>query len=167
MNSDLPLDVYAHTNPAFWALALGKFVDGYSATDKPHKLQACSYPLLFLPMPLTFSCEPRRRFEGTNKKTGFMSWLQRNPGLRATAAAEMTAAKPYSRRAITFALAYDLISSEDGWNYMPGSGSCWKKLPWSPTSDERGAILRACGRLGQWCSVLDVATVFIALGARP
>jgi hypothetical protein len=102
-----------------------------------------------------------------NKKTGLMTWLQRHPSIRATIGAEIVVAKPYTRRALTFALAHNLLSTSDGWGYTPGSGHGWKKPPWPPQTDLRGAVLHACGRLGHWCGMVDLATVFIALGAKP
>jgi Family of unknown function (DUF6521) len=167
MTDDMGIDVYAHTNPAFWAFALSKFIVEYTAAGTSGKREPCPYPLLFLPMPLSFANDARRRFDGTNKTTGLMTWLERNPSVRATVAAEIMAARPYSRRALTFALAHDLISTDDGWGYLPGDRKGWKKPAWPVKSDQRGVILQACGRLGQWCAMVEVATVFIALGVRP
>lgn len=167
MTSDIGIDVYAHTNPAFWAFALSRFVADYTAVNTAPTDQTCPYPLLFLPMPLSFAADARNRFDGTNKTTGLMNWLERNPSVRVTIATEIMAAKPYTRRALTFALAHDLIKTSDGWNYLPGGHKSWKKPNWPAKTDQRGAILQASGRLAQWCAMVDVATVFIALGVRP
>src|SRR5712671_6322516 len=115
MTSDVSIDVYAHTNPAYWALALSRFVVGYEEATNRGQGTVCAFPLLFLPMPLAFSREARLRFERTNKKTGLMTWLQRHPSIRATIGAEIVVAKPYTRRALTFALAHNLLSTFDGW----------------------------------------------------
>jgi hypothetical protein len=118
-------------------------------------------------MPLAFSRESLSGFERTNKRTGLMTWLERNPGVRATAASEIIAAKPYTRRALTFALAHDLLTTADGWVYASAGGRGWKKPAWPAQSDDRGTILQACNRLGQWCGAVDLPTVFISLGVRP
>lgn len=167
MSDDVALDVYALTNPAFWALALTQFVIGYQSGDIENKTIQCPYPLLFLPMPLIFSRDALARFEGTNRNTGLVSWLERHPIVRATAASEVRAAKSYTRRALTFALAHGVLLSSDGWGYSPASTGGWKKPAWPVKSDARGAMMQASHRLGQWCSGVDITTVFITLGVRP
>lgn len=167
MRDDVALDIYALTNPAFWALALTQFVRGYQNSAREGKTIACPYPLLYLPMPLVFSRDALARFQGTNRNTGLMTWLERHPIVRATAAPEIRAAKPYTRRALTFALAHGVLVTADGWGYAPTSAGGWKKPPWPVKSDPRGALLQASHRLGQWCSVVDTTTVYIALGVRP
>lgn len=167
MADDVALDIYALTNPAFWSLALTKFVAGYQRSTREKTAAGCPYPLLFLPMPLVYSREALGRFDGTNRNTGLLTWLERHPIVRATAADEIRAAKPYTQRALTFALAHGALVTPDGWSYGPSSASRWRKAPWPVKSDPRGAVLQACHRLGQWCSVTDNATIFIALGARP
>jgi hypothetical protein len=164
---DQVIDVYAYTNPAFWSLGLGAFVSGYQQADADRTPTGCPYPLLFLPMPLAFSREALGRFEGSNRKTGLLSWLERNPSVRATASAEILAAKPYTREALLFALAHDVLACGDGWHYGRSIGRGWKKPDWPVRSDVRGAVLQACSRLGAWCGALDLPTVFIALGVRP
>lgn len=164
---ELAIDLYAVTNPAFWALAIAQFVTGYEEVTSDRGGEGCAYPLLFLPMPLAFSREALQRFEGTNRKTGLLSWLERNPAVRATTSSEMLASKPYTRKALVFALAHDLLASKDGWLYGPSSGRGWKKPNWPARSDPRGAVLQACAHLGGWCGALDAPTVFIALGVRP
>jgi hypothetical protein len=167
MADDQAIDVYALTNPAFWALALTQFATGYEEAGPDDAPVPCPYPLLFLPMPLVFSREALSRFEHTNRKTGLLTWLERNPSVRATAASEIIAAKSYTRGALTFALAHDLLASPDGWRYTASAARAWKKPAWPIKSDARGRLLQACNRLGQWCGALDLSTVFIALGVRP
>ena len=165
--SNISIDVYAHTNPAFWALALHKFVAGYIEARGNNQDSFCEYPALFLPLPLVFSKEARLRFKGTKKTTGLMSWLERNPSVRAIVGSELISAKPYSRRALTFALAHQVLSTSDGWSYTASNVPKLKNNPWPPTKDERGEIMQVSQRLGQWCGIVDLATVFIALGVRP
>jgi hypothetical protein len=167
MTDERALDIYALTNPAFWALALTQFVVGYQTCEREGNAVACPYPLLFLPMPLVFSHEALARFRGTNRNTGLVTWLERHPIVRATAAPEIRAAKPYTRAALTFALAHGVLVSPDGWGYCPANERGWKAPAWPIKSDPRGALLQASHRLGQWCSVVDTTTVFIALGVRP
>jgi Family of unknown function (DUF6521) len=167
MTNDVALDIYAMTNPAFWALALTQFVDGYQTSTREGMTAACPYPLLFLPMPLAFSRDALARFHGTNRNTGLLTWLERHPIVRATAADEIRVAKPYARRALTFALAHGVLVTPDGWGYGTPSKRGWKKPSWPVKSDPRGALLQASHRLGQWCGGVDTTTVFIALGVRP
>jgi ABC-3C biological conflict system middle component len=167
MMGERAIDVYALTNPAFWALALTQFVAGHREARGDYAPTTCAYPLLFLPMPLVFSREALSRFEGTNRKSGLLAWLERNPSVRATAAPEILAAKPYTRSALTFALAHDLLATPDGWHYSRSAARGWKEPAWPIKTDPRGGLLQASNRLGQWCGALDVPTVFIALGVRP
>lgn len=167
MNDRAALDVYALTNPAFWGLAVAQFVRGFANGARGSSKATCPYPLLFLPMPLAFSQEALARFEGTNRKTGFVSWLERHPIIRATAPAEIRSSRTYTQRAVTFALAHTLLASSDGWNYQVVEARGWKRPRWPIKSDPRGAVLAASLRLGQWCGDVDPATVFLTLGVRP
>ncbi|TAJ09050.1 hypothetical protein DMA11_20780 [Marinilabiliaceae bacterium JC017] len=72
------IDIFAETNPAFCSLVLYSFIRAY------HEESGCpvSFPLLLLPIPIILSGDLESSFNGTNKKTGFFTWLERNPKIR-------------------------------------------------------------------------------------
>jgi hypothetical protein len=159
--------VYAQTNPAFAGNVLRSFVLEFgSDVQAQQKIGGCVYPLLFLPLALTFSRDKRRSFDHTNKATGFFDWLANSPQLRVGLGSDIRASIPYTKNAIVFSLAHGLLQT-DGWQYWARSKPQWRKAPWSAKSDERGRILACARLLGAWCGQLGAATVFQALGVQP
>ena len=68
-------DLYAETNPAYGAAALVEFAKAYLA-DRPDGPET---PVVYLALPVAMSAELAGVFDGTNKNTGLLEWLERNP----------------------------------------------------------------------------------------
>ncbi len=68
-------DLYAETNPAFCTFALAAFLNTFTEINNAGP----DLPLIYLALPLALSEDLAGSFEGTNKKTGLLEWLERTP----------------------------------------------------------------------------------------
>jgi hypothetical protein len=68
-------DIYAETNPAFCAHALVAFTTAFlSVNDKGPEV-----PTVYLALPVALAGDLGSTFDGTNKNTGLLEWLNRRP----------------------------------------------------------------------------------------
>jgi hypothetical protein len=68
-------DIYAETNPAFCAHALVAFTTAFlSVNDKGPEV-----PIVYLALPVALAGDLGSAFDGTNKNTGLLEWLNRRP----------------------------------------------------------------------------------------
>lgn len=68
-------DLYAETNPAFCAYILATFISAY----EEEKSRSPEMLLCYAALPIALSGDLEKTFLGTNRLTGFLEWLQRNP----------------------------------------------------------------------------------------
>ena len=67
-------DIYSETNPAFCAHALVAFTTAFlSLNDNGPEIPA------YIALPVALAGDLRRTFDGTNKNTGLLEWLERHP----------------------------------------------------------------------------------------
>lgn len=68
-------DLYAETNPAFCAYILATFASAYEdQKSSPPEILLC-----YAALPIALSGDLEKTFLGTNRLTGLLEWLQRNP----------------------------------------------------------------------------------------
>lgn len=68
-------DLYAETNPAFCSYILATFASAY----EQEKSSGPEMLLCYAALPIALSGDLEKAFSGTNRLTGLLEWLQRNP----------------------------------------------------------------------------------------
>ncbi|MEO1017340.1 MAG: three component ABC system middle component, partial [Pseudomonadota bacterium] len=67
-------DIYSETNPAFCTYVLVYFTTAYlSRSDDGPEI-----PVVYLALPLALSADLGSTFNGTNRNTGLLEWLERS-----------------------------------------------------------------------------------------
>lgn len=162
------IDVYAHTNPAFGALVLYNFTNGFMtcALQDQDEERKPSFPHFFLALPILYSRKGRNSFEGTNQATGFLNWLERCPEIRISFADEVHAGERVCNKSLLFAVTHYLLDT-DGWYYWAVEKTPWRTPKWKITTDERGKMLSNARSLGAWMSKISLPDIFLSLGVRP
>lgn len=153
-------DVYAETNPAFCAAALIEFTKAY-VSAKPEGPET---PLAYLALPVALSGELAGAFDGTNKNTGLLEWLERSPQVQVGLADRVNASLDIVSDAIRFGcFAGALVMGEDA-RLQLGR----KKLKASAVSalgEEPAQAIKRSGRLGHWFSTAGTTrTIFDMMG---
>ena len=153
-------DTFAYTNPAFCALMLRGFVEHYMKAEK----RGVPLPLMLLPLPIALSGDLADTFDGTNSRTGLITWVGRHPEITLDLGRRIEALTPFSREALLFALSRRILDINDaGCVVLDESGM--KKALRFPTSEPRGRVLLITRTLGRWVGeVRSTETVLACLG---
>lgn len=155
-------DTYAMSNPALTSLLLWQFAKSYREAGGA----APALPLSFIVLPIAMSGPAIRSFAGTNRTTGFLTWLSRRPELMIELAGNIADARDLTSEALSFGIAYRLFTiNSDGALAADSNAVKLRKTGLRP--DERVDMLRVAQRLGSWTSQLPDATVFFSLGIAP
>lgn len=153
-------DVYSETNPAFCATVLAAFIDAY-ADSVGH---GPDLPLAYLALPIALSSDLGPTFDGTNKKTGLPTWLQRRPEIQVGLADRINDTLGIVTEAIRFgAFTKVVVVAPEGHLWMGAvkvKASAMKALGEGPTQ-----AIRRAERLGHWfADAGSTRTVFDAMG---
>jgi hypothetical protein len=103
-----------------------------------------------------------RSFHGTNRKTGFLTWLSRNPQLAVTLPDTIARARHLTRQALCFGLAYQLFKLTTNSQLVPVKKL--RALKGNATEDERISMVRTAQMLGLWMAEIPDETIFYSLG---
>lgn len=68
-------DVFSETNPAFCACALVGFTAAFTTVNE----NGPELPIAYLALPVALSGDLVASFDGTNRNTGLLEWLERSP----------------------------------------------------------------------------------------
>jgi len=138
-------DVYAEHNPAYCAYVAGAFVTAHAEVHPA----GADLAIVYLAVPIALSGDLAATFDGTNKNTGLLEWLERTPQMSVGLADRVNAALEIVGDAVRYGCFTDVLRLSMEGRLTPGS----KKFKQSPLSDldplSIGAIRRA-GRLGSW-----------------
>jgi len=105
-------------------------------------------------------------FAGSNKRTGFVSWISRHPEILPGFAKRTKALGPYVVDSLMFGTRHHVLAVKQA-GLRPDVEGLTKEPGWS-SRDERGGLLRRADRLGFWLAgVSSVATLYSTLGVRP
>ncbi|MXQ13554.1 three component ABC system middle component [Microvirga makkahensis] len=160
MTSAKTLDLFAETNPAFCALTLAMFCQRFQEKQK----EGAELAILYLIPPICLSLELADTFNGTNKNTGFLMWIERSPKVLSGLAERINASLEITTDAVRFGVLLGLLSLEPDGRVKFQKAGMKKALPASSDNLAVGAIKRA-ERLGYWLSeVRSSQTIFNALG---
>lgn len=138
-------DLYAEHNPAYCAYVAGAFVTAYAEVHPA----GADLAIVYLAVPIALSGDLAVTFDGTNKNTGLLEWLERTPQMSVGLADRVNAALEIVGDAVRYGCFTDVLRMSMEGRLTPGS----KRFKQSPLSDldplSIGAIRRA-GRLGSW-----------------
>ena len=153
-------DTFAYTNPAFCALMLRGFVENYVKVDTG----GVPLPLLLLPLPIALSSDLADTFDGTNSRTGLISWVSRHPEITLDLGRRIEALVPISREALLFAISRRILDiNEAGLVDLDKAGM--RKALRFPSAEPRARVLSITRRLGRWVGdVKSTETVLVCLG---
>jgi hypothetical protein len=153
-------DVYAETNPAFCAAALVEFTKAYLSA----KPEGPEMPVAYLALPVALSGELAGAFEGTNKNTGLLEWLERSPQVQIGLADRLNASLDIVSDSIRFGCFAGVLVMGQGSRLQLGG----RKLKASATSalgEEPAQAIKRAGRLGHWFSPAGTTrTIFDLMG---
>lgn len=154
-------DIYAETNPAFCACALVQYTTAYLSVN-PH--QGPELPTAYLALPVALSGDLDGAFEGTNKKTGLLEWLERSPQVQIGLAGRVNASMDIVTEAIRFGCFARVLAVGEGSRLQLG-GYKVKKSAISRLSEEPAQALKRAERLGYWFAAAgSTRTVFDMMG---
>lgn len=153
-------DVYAETNPAFCAAVVAGFTKAYLA-EQPEGPEA---PLAYVAVPLALSGDLASSFDGTNKATSLLEWLQRSPQVQVGVADRINASLQIVSDGIRLGCFVGLLAIGDGARLKLGEKAIKAAALSALGQEPQGAIKRA-SRLGHWFAVAGTTrTVFDAIG---
>lgn len=153
-------DTFAYTNPAFCALMLRGFVEHYMKADT----KGVPLPLMLLPLPIALSGDLADTFDGTNSRTGLITWVGRHPEITLDLGRRIEALTPFSREALLFALSRRILDINDA-GYVDIDEAGMKKALRFPASEPRGRVLSITRTLGRWVGeVRSTETVLACMG---
>jgi hypothetical protein len=153
-------DVYAETNPAFCAVVLVEFTRAYQAI----RPEGPETPVAYLAVPLALSDDLASAFDGTNKKTGLLEWLERRPEVQVGLAERLNASLSVVTEAIRFGCYSRLIGVGPEARLVLGANNLKPNVLNKLGEAPRKAAVRA-GRLGSWfASAGSTRSVFDAVG---
>lgn len=152
------LDLYAMTNPALGSAVLWSFLHGAGRAD-----QGIELPLLFLPIPILLSSSLAASFEGTNSRTGFYAWLDRNPELTVGFGGMVQRTGPVTRRALLFAARTRVVTADAEGRFRPTRALNEDKL--RRTGEAVRSFFPLAKRFGGWIAEAgSTRDVLFALG---
>ena len=153
-------DIYAETNPAFCAYALVAFTAAFISNNE----NGPEIPTTYLALPIALSGNLGHTFEGTNKKTGLLEWLNRRPEVQIELADLVNVSMDIVTEAIRFGCFSQLLAVNPGARLGLGSRKVKKSAVVALSAVPAHCIKRA-ERLGFWfASAGSTRTVFDMMG---
>ncbi len=153
-------DLYAETNPAFCTYALAEFLKAFVEIDE----NGPELPLAYLALPLALSEDLAGSFEGTNKKTGLLEWLERTPQMSVGLAERLNASLDIVTPAVRYGcFAEVLVLGADG-RISPGTQKV-KATAIAKLDAISARAIRRAARLGAWFAMAgSTRNIFGILG---
>ncbi|MEK3742406.1 three component ABC system middle component [Brevibacillus fluminis] len=153
-------DVFSITNPALGSLVIWSFLQGYEENEK----SGCSFPLLFLPLPLILSKSIRDEFKGTNAETGLYTWITRKQNVLINLDLRINKCSDLTRNAIIFGCTNEiLVIRENGKLHSNNKGVYKGRI--NNSSDEVKEMINVSKKLGIWLSQINsTSSILNSLG---
>ncbi len=153
-------DVYAETNPAYCASVLIEFTDAYLSA----RPEGPETPMAYLALPVALSGELAGAFDGTNKNTGLLEWLDRSPQVQVGLAERVNASMDIVTEAIRFGCFARILVMEESARLRLGDKKI-KRSVIRALGGESAQAIKHAGRLGHWfASAGSTRTVFDMMG---
>ena len=138
-------DLFSETNPAFCAYNIAAFTTAFSTVNE----EGPEIPLSYLALPIALSGNFVDTFEGTNKNTGLLEWLERNPQVHISFPELVNASLDIVTDAIRFGCFSNILFVGEGARLRLGSRKI-KKSAVSSLSNGPAQSLKHAARLGYW-----------------
>lgn len=153
-------DVFAETNPAFCAYALIGFAAAYASI----KDAGPELPLGYVALPIALSGDLAGAFDGTNRKTGLLEWLNRSPQVQVGLAERINASMPMVTEAVRFGCFARVLAVETDGRITAGPQKL-KKSARDGLGEGPSRALKHAERLGYWFAMAGSArTTFDMMG---
>ncbi len=153
-------DVYSETNPAFCAYALVGFTAAYASANE----NGPELPVAYLSLPIALSGDLCVSFEGTNKNTGLLEWLERSPHIQIGLTERLNWTMGMVTEAIRFGCFSRVLAVDEGARLRLG-GRKVKKSAIDALSEGSAQSLKRAERLGYWFAAAgSTKTVFDIMG---
>lgn len=156
-------DTFAMCNPALTSILLWQFTTAYQ------KVNSAGPPLslAYIVLPIVMSRRIVDTFKGTNVRTGFLTWLTRNPQLIVQLPTRVETTRELTADALRFGIAYGLFTVARNGSIQAHANAVSGSIPRHHGIDERAQMLRIANHLGRWTSALPEATIFYSIGITP
>lgn len=153
-------DIYSETNPAYGTYALTMFVQGFiSANSAGPEL-----PAAYLALPVAMSADLAASFNGTNKNTGLLEWLDRSPQIQLGLADRVNRSMEIVTAALRLACFTQTLALVDGTRLQAGTQKL-KKSPIAALSGDTANGIKRAERMGYWFATTgSTRSVFDAMG---
>jgi len=139
-------DVFAETNPAYCAHVIASFVRAYQSISE----QGADLVLCYLSLPISLSGELTSTFEQTNRNTGLLEWIRRNPAIQIGLAERVDDTLNVVTEAIQFGCFSQILTMDGAGRVSPGT----KRFRRPPHhSEEISSVLKHSERLGYWMAM--------------
>lgn len=153
-------DIYSEVNPAFCAYALAGFTTAYLSMS----VVGPELPTAYLALPIALSGDLGGAFDGTNKNTGLLQWLERSPQVQVGLAERVNASMDIATEAIRFGCFARVLAVDESARLRLG-GRKIKKAAVDALSEEPAQALKRAERLGYWFAAAgSTRTVFDMMG---
>lgn len=156
-------DTFAMSNPALTSILLWQFAVSYQETNGT----GAPLSLAYIVLPIVMSRHIVDTFRGTNVRTGFLTWLIRNPQLTLQLPTRVETTRDLTADALRFGIAYGLLTVSREGTLRASQNAISGNIPRQHGIDERAQMLRIANHLGKWTSTLPEATVFYSIGMTP
>lgn len=153
-------DIYAETNPAFCTFAIAEFLKAYVEVDETGP----ELPLAYLALPIALSEDLAGSFDGTNKRTGLLEWLERTPQMSVGIGERLNASLFMVTSAVRYGCFAQIFELGVDGRLRPGAKTVKASAVGRLDASSAGAIRRA-GRLGTWLAAAgSTRNIFGILG---
>lgn len=156
------IDTYAATNPAFCSIVLYSFAEGFASKNA----SGMPFSFILLPIPVVLTREIAQSFEGTNAKTGLLSWVAQHPEVTVGFRERLLHTAEYSKQGLLFGAQYGVFTiAENGRIFI--RPAALKKRPPTTGRTSITAPLKFAKRFGAWIGEAgSTETILIALGVN-
>jgi len=153
-------DIYAETNPAYGATVLASFIAAFVSLQEAGP----ELPVCHIVLPVVLSGELAATFDGTNKNTGLLEWLTRNPQIQIGLAARINACADIVTKSVQFGCFAQVLTLTLDGRLRLGTQKI-KKSALRKLHNESVLAIRYAERFGYWlASAGSTRTVFNMMG---
>jgi hypothetical protein len=153
-------DVFSEMNPAFCAYALVDFTAAFVTVND----QGPELPVVYLALPVALSGDLSGTFDGTNKNTGLLEWLERSPQIQIGLTERLNDSMGIVTEAIRFGCFSRVIALDEGARLRLGNRKI-KKSAVNALSYGTEQSLKRAKRLGYWFATAGATkTIFDMMG---
>ncbi|MDH1692591.1 three component ABC system middle component [Pseudomonas sp. GD03766] len=141
-------DLYAETNPAFCAYLLATFAEAYGKERGSNP----DMVLCFTALPIALSGDLDQTFHGTNRLTGLLEWVQRNPIIQIDLSERINASAEIVSEAIQYGCFSKLVQLDSAGKVLMGAKRTNKSAILRLSAMNINAFKRA-RLLGHWMAM--------------